>query len=729
MIQTEESRAVPRSPRTERSLGISDKIRENHLAKLAVVYVRQSSPRQVLEHRESTELQYKLRDRAVQLGWNAERVLVVDDDLGKSGATAEGRLGFQRLLAEIGLDHVGIVFGIEMSRLARSCKDWYQLIELCAVFGSLLADQDGLYEPRDYNDRLLLGLKGTMSEAELHMLRCRMDQGRRNKASRGELFTTMPGGYVEQSDGEVTFDADQQVQATLRLVLEKFDELGSGRAVLRYLRESNILLPRRRQKDTNPSHLRWHVATAARVYDILHNPIYAGAYAYGRRQMDPRRKKPGRAGTGRVTMPMERWHELQKDRLPAYITWEQYLTNQERLEQNRPGKTTLGAPRQGTALLAGLVVCSCCRRRMFVQYGDKPHRPRYMCSYDHRVLDGSKKRSLAARALDQLVSEQVMHAVEPAVLELSLHVAEDVSRDRKRATALWKQKLERARYQVELARRRYQAVDPDNRLVAAELESQWEQALLSQHEAQEDYDRFQIDQPLSLSAEEHEQIQALAHDLPLLWNAETTPVQIRQEIVRQLVEKIEVTVQDHERLDVTIHWVGGFTSQHEVVRPVGRFEQLENYDGLVNRIAELRDQGLKIREIADQLNNDGYRTPRRVGRFNASHVQFIVRRSGLTRARNDDGKNAEDLKPHEWEVDQLATMLAMSPITMRNWCRNGWANAQRKSLGHRRWIVWADEDEMARLRQLRHCPRKRGQPYPTKLKRPGSSASNDSQLD
>ena len=317
------------------TLKIPGKVKALHLERLAVVYVRQSSQQQVLEHRESAALQYALKQRAIDWGWSAERVRVIDQDQGHSGATAEGRQGFQELLAQVSLDHVGVVLGIEMSRLARCCRDWHQLLELCALFGTLLADQDGLYDPRDYNDRLLLGLKGTLSEAELHSIRLRMYQGRLNKARRGAVFTHMPTGYVRGPDGTPWLDPDQQVQSVVRLIFRKFEELGSVNGLLGYLVRHGIRLGIRPHHGVNRGALEWHRPNRVTLCNLLHHPLYAGAYSWGRRPVDPRRKIPGRPATGRTVAPLKDWQVLIRDHCPAYITWEQYQANLARMAENR----------------------------------------------------------------------------------------------------------------------------------------------------------------------------------------------------------------------------------------------------------------------------------------------------------------------------------------------------------------------------------------------------------
>jgi DNA invertase Pin-like site-specific DNA recombinase len=367
------SGVVPVRPSPERS----EKLQPRHLEQMAIVYVRQSSMQQVHRHQESTQIQYGLVAVAAQLGWARERILVIDDDLGLSGATAVGRAGFQRVLAEVALDHVGLIVGVEMSRLARSNKDWHQLLELCARFGTLIADLDGLYDPSRYNDRLLLGLKGTMSEAELHILRQRLLEGKLHKAGRGELRMSVPTGYVRSPAGEVAFDPDEEVQAAVRAVFEEFDRLGSIHGVLRVLVERGVRFGIRRRVRPDLGTLEWHRPHRGLVIHMLHHPIYAGAYVYGRRRVDPRRQQPGRPATGRTPLlPPSEWLVCLRDRLPAYITWAQYEHNQRRLHANRE-QHAYGPPRAGSALLPGLVVCGRCGYRMTTQYAKSPNGRRY----------------------------------------------------------------------------------------------------------------------------------------------------------------------------------------------------------------------------------------------------------------------------------------------------------------------------------------------------------------
>ena len=326
----------------------SSKVLSDHLDKLAVVYVRQSSPQQVLENRESTARQYAFAEHAVGLGWPRERVLIIDEDLGKSGRTTERRSGFQRLVTEVTLNHVGLVLGLEMSRLARSSKDWHNLFEMCGLFGSLLADEDGVYDANDPNDRLLLGLKGIMSEMELHIMRNRLERGRDNKAQRGEMFHSVPRGYVILPTGEVDLDPDEQARAVVSLVFDKFDELGSVYGMFHWLIQHDIQLPVRARTGAKKGQLEWRRPSIPSLAQLLHHPIYAGAYAYRRRPVDPK-SRFSQGSNYRPWVPMEQWKVLIKDRLPAYISWDRYLKNRERMKQNQNGPGSVGVPRAGAA--------------------------------------------------------------------------------------------------------------------------------------------------------------------------------------------------------------------------------------------------------------------------------------------------------------------------------------------------------------------------------------------
>jgi DNA invertase Pin-like site-specific DNA recombinase len=684
-----------------RARQLSDKIGGAHLERLALVYVRQSTLQQLERHQESTRLQYGLVERAWGLGWERNRIEVIDEDQGKSGTTAEGRAGFQRLVSEVTLDHVGIVLGVEMSRLARSCRDWYQLLEVCGLFGTLIADLDGVYDPADYNDRLLLGLKGTMSEAELHVLKQRMLAGKRAKAARGELGMRLPIGYVRRPSGEVVKDPDEQAQAVVALIFEQFARCGTINGVLQYLARHRIELPCRSYSGHDRGELQWHAPNRVTLSNLLHNPIYAGAYVYGRRPTDPRRRQPGRPGTGRLVAAPGEWPVLIKDRLPAYISWAQFEANLRQIQANAANDK--GVIRRGSSLLAGLVVCGRCGLRMATQYRNNGHDLRYCCSSMAVSYGHEPCQSLVGRTLDEWVGQQVLSALEPAALEVSLKAIEDVQAERARLHLHWQQRLERARYEAERAQRQFNAVEPENRLVARTLERQWEAALQAQDQLQADYARFDAEQPCTLNEAEREAIRRLASDIPALWHAPTTTPADRQAIIRQLIERVVVTVQGQsERFDVQLHWVGGHATQATLTRPVARLEQLSYYSQLLARAAELHAQGETLTVIAEQLNAEAWRPAKRRETFNASMVQTLLLAQGLSSRRRCYSDHIEDRGANEWTMAELAHCLAIPQPTLFSWLQRGWLQGRQVAQAARRvWLIQADEAELARLRELR----------------------------
>lgn len=678
----------------------SEKIQGYHRDRWAVVYVRQSTLQQIERHQESTRLQYGLVERALELGWARSQVQVIDDDLGKSGRTAEGRLGFQRLVSEVSLNHVGIVLGIEMSRLARSCRDWYQLLEVCGLFGTLIGDLDGIYDPSDYNDRLLLGLKGTMSEAELHVLKQRMLAGKRAKAERGELGMQVPMGYIRRPSGEVIKDPDEQVQSTVALIFAQFERQGTINGVLKYLVAQRIELPHRVRSGPTKGDLEWHRPNRVTLSNVLHNPIYAGAYVYGRRPIDPQRQQPGRPATGKRVAQPEHWPVLLKDRLPAYISWTQFEHNRRQLEANTA--QGLGAIRYGPSLLSGLVRCGHCGRRMVARYHNNGHRLRYECNQQALNYGEPRCQSLVGEVLDDFVGQQVLSALEPAALEISLKVAEDVEAERAQLHRHWQQRLERARYQVERAARQYQAVEPEHRLVARTLERQWEEALAAEADLKADYDRFLTEQPAVLSGEERAAIRRLASDIPALWRAATTTAADRQAIIRQLVERVIVTVRgSSEQVEVQIHWLGGHGTQAILTRPVARVDQLSYYPQLMARVAALHAEGYQGTAIASLLNAEGWHPPKRCETFNGAMVQNLLARLGLRSQRRTPAIEVSR-EADEWTLAELSHRLDKPQPTLYRWLRRGLLKARQViQQGHPLWLIWADAAELERLRSRR----------------------------
>ena len=721
------ARAEPTSTAIPSHALRSDKITDEHLARMAIVYVRQSTQQQVLEHRESTARQYALADRAVALGWPAAAVEVIDEDQGHSGSSAAGRNGFQRLLAEVSSGRVGLILGLEMSRLARSCKDWHALLELCAIYRTLLADADGLYDPSHYNDRLLLGLKGTMSEAELHILKSRLQQGLWNKAERGEVLNHPPIGYLRSASarngvGDYVIDPDEQVQAVVRLVFEQFPRRSSINGLLKWLVRNDVKLPVRPHFGANRGELEWRRPNRVTLLNMLHHPIYAGAYRWGHREIDPRKKVAGRPTTGRTLNSHDACRVLIHDRFAAYITWDEFENNRRKLAENSVLGKLLSAPRHGPSVLAGLIVCGRCGHRMLVGYGtsggaSKTKMLRYSCLREAIDYGAEKCQSLSGRALESLVIERLLQAVSPASLELSLAATADIQRERKQLDDHWQQRLARSRYEVEQTRRQYAAVDPEHRLVARELERRWDEALRVDEQLQADYARFQRDCPTQLSPDERQQIMAMAEDLPALWHAHSTTPEDRQTIARLLLEQVTVTVEGHtDRVEVELRWAGGFLSRHALIRPVQTYEQLSNYGELVARIEALRREDQTVSEIAATLNAEGFHPPKRSRQFTPAILScFLRERSVRTGPLPRSVTNEQHLEADEWWLADLAAKLAMPIATLHRWRRVGWITSRKVMKAGGRWAIYADADERARLRRLRDSPRGWPQPYPNEL--------------
>jgi DNA invertase Pin-like site-specific DNA recombinase len=681
---------------TEEWGGDTEKIRPQHMERLAVVSVRQSTMQQVLEHQESPRLQYGLVRRAVAWGWSEARVLVIDEDLGRSGTSAEGRQGLQRLVAEVGLDHVGLILGVEMSRLARSSKDWHQLLESCALCGTLIADLDGIYEPSQYNDRLLLGLKGTMSEAELHLLKQRMYQGTWQKARRGALSFALPIGYIHNAAGEVVYDPDEQVQHVVRLIFRKFDELGTLHALLRYLVRHDIRLGVRLREGPIKGILEWRRPNRMTLQNLLKHPLYAGAYAYGRRRVDARKKQPGRPSTGRVTRLPQDYHVLLKEHVPAYITWEQYERNLARLAANRARAETIGAVRHGPSLLAGLLVCGRCRCRMQVRYGGPRQVHSYTCNRLATNYGGDYCQYLPGEPVDAFVSQWVLTALAPAALTLSLEATAHREQERRDLDRLWQQRLERVAYEVERAARHYRLIEPEHRLVARQLAKEWEGKLTAQRHLQEEYERFVQAQPQLLSAAEREAIAQLAHNIPALWQANTTTMAERKEMVRQIIQRVLVAGEGpSERLQVIIEWVGGGTTAGIITRPINRIEHLSYYPLLCERIRTLAQAGASTAQITASLAQEGLHSPKQGTPFSRQSVHELMRRLGVHQPRR---RPRPLLSEHEWWLSDLKRVLGVANSTLHRWRKCGWLQA-RWHPQCKRWVAWVDEAELERLKQ------------------------------
>jgi DNA invertase Pin-like site-specific DNA recombinase len=588
------------------------KITTAHLSRLAYIYVRQSSPKQVAQNKESQAYQYRLQQRALALGWSPTQLRVIDTDLGQSGRDASARNGFQELVADVSLGHVGIVFGYEVSRLARNNRDWYTLLDLASVFDTLIADSDGVYDPRLYNDRLLLGMKGTLSEAELHLLRLRLDAGRMTQVKRGAYRQHLPAGYVRLDDGTVVKDPDDQVRHAVELVFAQFAQLGSITKVARFLRTHDIVLPRRHHAGPYANQLIWKVASEAALTQFLTNPAYAGVFAYGRRQTDPRLQQAGRPAAGRRRKPLSDWLHVQHDVYPAYISWEQYLANQQQLHQNglrfaEQRERAQGIVRTGPGILQGLVICGHCGHRLHTVYKATP---RYVCRGPVRTAQtASDCTSVRAPVVDALVVAAFFEAIKPVHLDALEAILQAQRAERALVERSWQDQCKRAQYEAHLAQRQYDAVDPTNRLVAAELERRWEAALLQVRQTEEAYAQFvQIPLPEVAPADLRELFQDIAQRIGEVWP--TLGNDQKKELLRTLIQQVIVRRPARDQVTVRIVWMSGAYTDQTSLTPIHREQDVSGYDEMVGRMYELWRQGYNDAQIAEQLTREGYHSAR-----------------------------------------------------------------------------------------------------------------------
>lgn len=608
------------------------KIQPTHWDRLACVYVRQSTPLQVIENRESTERQYQLQARAIALGWAPTRVEIIDEDQGRSGSTAVHRTGFQRLVSEVGLGHVGIVLMLEASRLARNNSDWYRLIEICGISATLIGDESAVYNPRDPNDRLLLGVKGTISEAELFTLRTRLYEGRWNKARKGRLVFPLPTGYVYGPDGEWAFDPDAQVRERLGYVFELFRREGVARRVVRDLKVDSLELPARVMATEGYGTVVWKTPTLSTVIRILQNPAYAGASVYGRMEYSGERRsmKTGKQLAHR--RPVTQWPVRITAHHPGYLSWEEFVSNQTRLRQNWNREGSRGVAREGTALLQGLVVCGRCGRTMGVQHHSAHERRSsvYVCQQGYTNGALHVCQSMTSRAVDAAVVQAFLEAVSPESLLVAMRVLDQIERDLAGHRRQRELQLEQARYDARLAQRQYDRVDPDNRLVASELERRWNEKLERVAQLEQAHAKADAEAQWDLTADERAAISALSQDLPAIWAAPTTTNQDRKQLLRHAIEGVQLDGVRHVgQIEVQIRWRSGVVTRLRVERYRRGADSLKTPAEAVNQIHELVSTSTYA-EIAAQLNATGWRTAH--GRvFTSQHVGYICRRDGLAR--------------------------------------------------------------------------------------------------
>lgn len=645
------------------------KVTADHLKRDAYLYVRQSTLRQVSEHGESTARQYALKQRAVALGWPLDRVVTIDEDLGRSAAGSQERAGFQKLVGEVGTSNVGIVLGLEVSRLARTSIEWHRLLEICALTDTLIVDEDGLYDPSHFNDRLLLGLKGTMSEAELHVIRARLVGGLRNKARRGELELPLPTGLVYDATGRVVRDPDERVRSAIELFFKTFARTGTAAATVRHFRDQGLLFPLRPRTGAHKGEVIFRPLGHARAVQMLRSPRYAGAFAYGRTRS--RRRPDG--GVRAEKLPRQEWQVLIPDAHEGYITWARYEANVQRLRENAQAygaDRRSSPPREGPALLQGLVLCGRCGGRMTVRYharSDGTSVPSYLC-LTHPVHHGRPPcQNVHGKALDEAIGNLLVEVLTPLNLEVALAVGDELERRAEELDRLRRQHVERARYEAELAERRYRQVDPNHRLVADALEADWNDALRRLTEAREVYERERQADPGGTDVAQKQEILALATDFPRLWRDPRTPQREKKRLARLLIE--DVTLIKGETIEAHIRFRGGATRSLALALPRSGLDLRRTEPAVIARIDRLLDDYAED-DIAERLNQEGSRT--------GAGLSFTLARVREFRYRHGFKSRYQRLRDRGlWTVAEMAAYLGITPTAvMRRY-------AARKLRGYR----------------------------------------------
>ena len=668
------------------------KITAEHLHRCAIVYVRQSSTTQVEHNRESTARQYELAERATKLGWRRDQVKVIDEDLGVSGSGLTERTGFTRMAAEVALGQVGIVLGLEVSRLARNNADWYRLLDLCGLTHTLIGDGDGIYHPGLFNDRLVLGLKGTMSEAELHVLRARLLGGIRNKAARGELHRGLPVGLVRgEADGQVLLHPDESVRAAIHAVFERFAELGSARRVWLWFRSQGLRFP---LHSNTLADLRWVTPTYTKIHQVLTNPFYAGVYVYGRTEQTCYLDEGGRVRKRIRQRSREQWPVFIRDHHAGYIDWNTFEANQKRLAQNirpRPHQSG-GAVREGAALLQGLAVCGHCGRRLAVHYSGRYSAPGYHCA-GRNIVNGRGEYCLniGGVQIDAAVAEAFLAALAPAGVEASLQAIEQLDADHETTLAQFRRDVERARYNAQRAERRYRAVDPENRLVARGLEAEWESSLQELKTAESELSDREHARPHSLTREERDKILALGKDLKRIWFAPTTSDRDRKELLRTLLEDVTLRVErDRYNAHLTLRWRGGLFSEVDVLLPHSQPSPIRTADDTIDLLRRLAAH-YPDTKIAGILN--------RQGRTTATGLPFTANRVASLRTHWEIPCFEAKQQVQDGEcmtIEKAARSLGLAPSTLHRWINDGFIAGEQITPGAP-WRIRANDELRSRF--------------------------------
>ena len=666
------------------------KIADRHLSKQACIYIRQSTLAQVRFNQESTDRQYNLVNKALSLGWDQARIRVLDRDLGQSGAVANGRIDFKTLVSDVAMGQIGAILSLEASRLARSNQDWHRLLELCAITDTLVIDEDGVYRPGEFNDGLVLGMKGTFAQAELHIIRARLHGGKLNKASRGELRFPLPVGFVYDDD-RIVLDPDQEVQGAVRAVFELFAREGTAYGVVRRFHDQGLRFPRRSYGGTWNGKLIWGRLTHGRTRSILVNPTYAGVYVFGRHQSTKQVASSGEIITRSREMPEASWRVTIRDHHEGYIDWDQFVTNRGRLTANRTNSEVLPNPaREGLCLLQGLALCGQCGRRLTVRYtGNDGVYPVYQCIWRHReALAPRACLSVPAPPLDQAISDRLVNAVTPVTIDLALAALADLETRDREVGGQWRMRIERARYEAELAERRYELVDPSNRLIAATLEQRWNDAMQRLHELEAELAAFEQQTMRVVTAEQKRQIMQLAEDFPRLWTAPTTTHRDRKRILRLLVRDVTVSKgSEPKTIRLNIRWQGGATETLELLLPPNRADAMRYPEAFVSRVRELSVDHHDD-EIAQLLGAEGYQSS--TGKpLTQSMIQWVRHKHRIP---------APKLPANTFSVGQLGERYGVSKGVVYYWIDRGVVVAEQRK-HNAPYAITIDDESDRRLRE------------------------------
>lgn len=667
------------------------KVQSKHLARLAKVYVRQSTLKQLTKNQESTRRQYQLTEKAHSLGWPEPRIQVIDDDLGMSGVDSENRIGFQRLVSEIGMGEVGIVLVTEVSRISRLNSDWHRVIELCAVFETLIADEDGLYDPRDPNDRLVLGLKGTLFSAELQILQARMRGGLLNKARRGALTVRLPVGYRRQHDGTVVLDPDEQVRATLNIVFDQFELLQNARAVQRYFLSHSLKMPRYVQYGPDAGRLFWIKPTYQMIQQVLTNPAYAGIFVFGRRGQHSQPGNPSQKIQHRKLL--EEWEIVVPGIYPTYTSEARYYEIRRILRANMYNfeKKNPGAPREGRGLITGIITCGKCGRSMTISHGSDYHS--YWCVRELMTHAAPCCQTFAVKHLDDAMRKIFFEVIRPATLETMLSALDTVEAERQTLDKQWQLKLERARYDVQLAQRQYDVVDPDNRLVARALETRWNECLATLQNQEREYAGVHSTSLAPLSESEKVAVRQLAEDLPAIWDAATTSFADRKRLLRTVIREVTVTVNvsdtQPKSAEIAIHWNGGAITTHTVVYPPTGWHMTTDAQ-LIQKMRELAQQ-MPDHQIALALNEANLKT--RMGKpWTYRRVVMIRKQYAIPTACPIDPGISAIRADGFVSAAHAAQRLNVSDALIHYWVRQGVLVVDQRMAQSYLWVRLSDDD-------------------------------------